>query len=77
MQEVKSMREGYNIESLNPRKNPYTKRLKKQITIDIDSDTVDYFKKQSEESGIPYQTLINLYLSDCAKSRKQLQMSWN
>ncbi len=68
------MREGYNIESLNPRKNPYTKRLKKQIT--IDSDTVDYFKKQSEESGIPYQTLINLYLSDCAKSRKQLQMSW-
>ena len=76
MQEVKSKREGYNIESLNPRKNPYTKRLKKQITIDIDSDTVDYFKKQSEESGIPYQTLINLYLSDCAKSRKQLQMSW-
>ena len=70
------MRERYNIESLNPRKNPYTKRLKKQITIDIDSDTVDYFKKQSEESGIPYQTLINLYLSDCAKSRKQLQMSW-
>lgn len=76
MQEVKSMREEYDIEKLNPRKNPYSKRLKKQITINIDSDTVDFFKEQSEELGIPYQTLINLYLSDCAKNKKQLQMSW-
>lgn len=76
MQGVKSMREEYDIEKLNPRKNPYSKRLKKQITINIDSDTVDFFKEQSEELGIPYQTLINLYLSDCAKSKKQLQMSW-
>lgn len=70
------MREEYDIENLNPRKNPYSKRLKKQITINIDSDTVDFFKEQSEESGIPYQTLINLYLSDCARNKKQLQMSW-
>ena len=70
------MREEYNIEDLNPRKNPYTKRLKKQITINIDNDTVDFFKEQSEESGIPYQTLINLYLSDCARNKKQLQISW-
>lgn len=76
MQEVKSVKEEYDIEKLNPRKNPYSKRLKKQITINIDSDTVEFFKAQSEESGIPYQTLINLYLSDCAKQRKQLQMSW-
>lgn len=76
MWEVKSMKEEYDIESLNPRKNPYVKRLKKQITINIDNDTVDFFKAQSEESGIPYQTLINLYLSDCAKNKKQLQMSW-
>ncbi len=76
MQEVKSMREEYDIENLNPRKNPYVKRLKKQITINIDNDTVDFFKAQSEESGIPYQTLINLYLSDCAKNKKKLQMSW-
>ena len=47
-------------------KNPYAKKLKKQITINIDSDTIDYFKKQAELSGIPYQTLINLYLADCA-----------
>ena len=70
------MREAYDIENLNPRKNPYSKRLKKQITINIDNDTIDFFKEQSEESGIPYQTLINLYLSDCAKNRKRLQMSW-
>lgn len=75
MQEVKSMREEYDIENLNPRRNPYVKRLKKQITINIDNDTVDFFKAQSEESGIPYQTLINLYLSDCAKNKKKLQMS--
>ena len=76
MREVAMMREEYNIEDLNPRKNPYAKRLKKQITINIDNDTVDFFKEQSEESGIPYQTLINLYLSDCARNKKQLQISW-
>ena len=70
------MREEYDIENLNPRKNPYSKRLKKQITINIDSNTIDFFKEQSEESGIPYQTLINLYLSDCAKQKKRLQMTW-
>ena len=70
------MREEYDIENLNPRKNPYSKRLKKQITINIDSDTIDFFKEQSKDSGIPYQTLINLYLSDCAKQKKRLQMSW-
>ena len=59
------------------RKNPYAKKLKKQITINIDSETIEYFKILSESLGIPYQTLINLYLSDCAKNKKQLQMSWN
>lgn len=58
------------------RKNPYTKRLKRQITINIDSATIDYFKEQAEKIGIPYQTLINLYLTDCATQGKQLQTSW-
>ena len=58
------------------KKNPYAKKLKKQITINIDLDTIDYFKSQSDISGIPYQTLINLYLSDCATNKKQLQLSW-
>lgn len=69
------MRTEYNF--ANAIKNPYTKKLKKQITINIDSDTIDYFKAQSDASGIPYQTLINLYLTDCAKNQKQLQISWN
>ena len=58
------MREEYDFS--NARKNPYTKKLKKQITINIDSDTIQFFKDMSSSSGIPYQTLINLYLSDCA-----------
>lgn len=70
------MREEYEIEKLNPRPNPYAKKLKKQITINIDADTVDFFKVQSAKSGIPYQTLINLYLSDCAANGRQLHMSW-
>lgn len=69
------MREEYDFSK--GRKNPYQKRTKKQITINIDNDTINFFKEQSENSGIPYQTLINLYLSDCAKQKKQLQITWN
>ena len=61
----------------NARKNPYTKKLKKQITINIDSDTIQFFKDMSSSSGIPYQTLINLYLSDCAENKRQLNMTWS
>ena len=58
------------------RKNPYTKRLKKRVTIRLDAPTVDYFKALAEESGIPYQTLINLYLRDCAASKRELNLEW-
>lgn len=58
------------------KKNPYAKKLKQQITINIDCETVAYFKKESENTGIPYQTLINLYLADCAAHNKQLHMTW-
>ena len=68
------MREEYDFS--NAHKNPYAKKLKKQITINIDVDTIDYFKTKSETSGIPYQTLINLYLADCAAEQKQLKLSW-
>ncbi len=70
------MREEYNISELNPRRNPYASRLKKQITINIDSSTIDYFKTMAEANEIPYRTLINLYLWDCADNRRQIQMSW-
>lgn len=69
------MREEYDFSQ--SRKNLYAEKLKKQITINLDSDTIDYFKTQSEESGIPYQTLINLYLSDCAAQNRRLQMRWS
>ena len=70
------MRDEYNIRELNPRKNPYASRLKKQITIKIDGRTIDYFKSMAAADGIPYQTLINLYLRDCADNRRKIQMSW-
>lgn len=58
-------------------KNPYIKELKKQITIKISPATVDYFKNESLKMGIPYQTLINLYLDDCVQKKKKLEMVWN
>ena len=60
----------------NARKNPYAKRIKKQITINIDEETIAYFKGMAADSGIPYQTLINLYLADCAKEKRQPVISW-
>ncbi len=72
------MREEYDFS--NGVKNPYAARLKrqkKQITINIDMATIEFFKSESEKTGIPYQTLINLYLSDCAAKKKTLQISWN
>ncbi|MCR4792078.1 MAG: BrnA antitoxin family protein [Lachnospiraceae bacterium] len=71
------MRKEYDIEKLNPRKNPYSKQLKKTITINLNEDTIKYFKAQSERCGIPYQTLINLYLTDCAENKRELSISWN
>ncbi len=70
------MREEYDIKSLNPRKNPYAKKIKQQITINLDNDVVNYFKNMSLSSGIPYQTLINLYLSDCMTNNRQVNISW-
>ena len=60
----------------NAQKNPYAKNLKKQITINIDGSTIDYFKSLGENTGMPYQTLINLYLRDCAVKQRKLQLSW-
>ncbi len=56
--------------------NPYAKRLKKQITIRIDEDTIEYFKGLAEEKGIPYQSLINLYLRDCAETHRKPKVKW-
>jgi uncharacterized protein (DUF4415 family) len=58
------------------RKNPYAPQLKKQITIRLDEDALSYFKRISSEVGIPYQSLINLYLRDCAESNRRLNLQW-
>ena len=66
----------YDIDNLNPRQNPYAKELKKQVTIKLTPSVIDYFKGEAQETGIPYQTLINLYLTDCVKSKRKLQLAW-
>jgi len=58
------------------RKNPYAAQLKKQITIRLDEESITYFKTISEDIGIPYQSLINLYLRDCAASHRKLDLNW-
>ena len=58
------------------KKSPYVRKLRQQVTINLDSSVVDYFKELSVSSGVPYQTLINLYLSDCVKNRRTLNISW-
>ncbi len=68
------MRDEYDFSKA--RKNPYATQLKKSVTIRLDEDSVSYFKAISEEIGIPYQTLINLYLRDCATSHRKLNLNW-
>ena len=71
--EEMDMREEYDIKALNPRKNPYVKKIKKPVTMNVNVTTIEYFKALSDESGIPYQVLMNYYLDDCAKQQKKLQ----
>ncbi len=69
------MRDNYDFSNSKP--NPYAKRLKKQITIRIDGETIEYFKGMADDKGIPYQSLINLYLRDCADSHRKLNVDWS
>ena len=68
------MRKEYNFSNAKP--NPYIKKLRKQISIRIDIDTIEYFKRKAEETGIAYQNLINLYLTDCAIHSKNVSIVW-
>ena len=70
------MLEEYDIDKLNPRPNPYAKELKKQVTIKISPSVIEYFKVQAAKLNMPYQTLINLYLTDCVSNKRELQMTW-
>ena len=70
------MKKEYDFSTMKSIKNPYAKALKKQITIRLNADTISYFKNLSKETGITYQNLINLYLSDCASTNKKLKINW-
>ncbi len=70
------MRDHYDFTEMKGRKNPYVKQLKQSVTMRLDKDTVAYFKSLSEQMGIPYQSLINLYLRDCALNERKLEMKW-
>ena len=68
------MRDEYDFS--NSIKNPYAKHLRKPVTIRLGTDVIEYFKEMSEEMGIPYQTLINLYLKDCVASQRKVTIQW-
>ncbi|HRH16921.1 MAG TPA: BrnA antitoxin family protein [Aquabacterium sp.] len=70
------MKAEYDLSKLKARKNPYASKLKKPVTMRLSEDVVEYFKGMAEEAGIPYQSLINLYLRDCLASHRKLQIKW-
>lgn len=70
------MKEEYDLSKMKSRKNPYARRLKKQITLRLQPEVIEYFKEMAKESDIPYQSLINLYLLDCVNSHRKLKMEW-
>jgi len=71
------MKAEYDLGKMKSRKNPYASKLKKPVTMRLSEDVVDYFKAMSEETGVPYQSLINLYLRDCVMNHRKLDISWH
>ena len=70
------MKKEYDLSKLKSRKNPYAAKLKRQVTIRMGDDVIGYFKEMAEETGIPYQSLINLYLRDCVAHGRKPDLSW-
>ncbi len=71
------MKKEYDLSKLKSRKNPYASKLKKSVTMRLSEDIISYFKDMSVESGVPYQSLINLYLRDCVLHHRKVDISWN
>lgn len=71
------MKKEYDLSTMKSRKNPYASKLKKSVTMRLSEDVVDYFKAMATESGVPYQSLINLYLRDCALNHRKIDISWH
>lgn len=70
------MKKEYDFSKMKSRKNPYAAKLKKPVTIRLGEDVIDYFKSMAEDSGVPYQSLINLYLRDCVIQHRKVDISW-
>ena len=70
------MKTEYDLSTMRSRKNPYASKLKKPVTMRLSEDVVDYFKSMASEAGVPYQSLINLYLRDCLAQHRKIQIKW-
>ncbi len=70
------MKAEYDLSKMQARKNPYTAKLKRPVTMRLSEDVIGYFKKMAEEAGVPYQSLINLYLRDCVAHHRKVGISW-
>lgn len=70
------MKTEYDLSTMKSRKNPYVTKLKKPVTMRIGEDVIGYFKQMADEAGMPYQSLINLYLRDCAAHHRKIDISW-
>lgn len=70
------MKAEYDLSKMKSRKNPYAAKLKKPVSMRLSEDVVDYFKSMATEAGVPYQSLINLYLRDCVMNHRKVQIAW-
>ena len=70
------MKTEYDLSTMRSRKNPYASKLKKPVTMRLSEDVVDYFKSMASEAGVPYQSLINLYLRDCLAQHRKVEIKW-
>lgn len=71
------MEKEYDLSKMKSRKNPFASKLKKPVTMRLSEDVIDYFKEMAEDSGVPYQSLINLYLRDCVSQHRKLDITWH
>ena len=70
------MKKEYDLSTMKARKNPYAAKLKKPVTLRLSDDVLNYFKAMANESGVSYQSLINLYLRDCVTQQRKMNISW-
>lgn len=71
------MKKEYDLSKMKSKKNPFAVKLKKQVTIRMSDDIITYFKTMADQNGIPYQSLINLYLKDCVANQRTIDLSWH